>query len=264
LEANYRNDDIIPLLRADLLVRMNKLNDAETRLEEIIKDNSENYYAWEKLLLAYNQGKSFDKLLTRGEECSSKFNRMFLPKILYANAAMELKDYDKALDELRKAEIIAGNNPDFVAQVMTMRADVYYRKKDYLKAFEVFRDALKQNKDDLTIINNYAYYLAEQNQDLKEAEEMAKKVIEKEKDNPTYLDTYAWVLYKRGKNREAAKIMESIIKINSPQDAEYYEHYGYILKSLHNCEKAVGNWTNALKIDSTKVYLKEEIEKCGK
>ena len=48
-------------------------------------------------------------------------------------------------------------------------------------------------------MNNYAYYLAEQNMKLKEAEEMARKVIEKEKDNTTYLDTYGWVLYKRGK-----------------------------------------------------------------
>ena len=80
-----------------------------------------------------------------------------------------------------------------------MRADVYYRMKDYTKAFEIFEEALKTNNEDLTVINNYAYYLAEQNMKLKEAEEMAKKVIEKEKGNTTYLDTYGWVLYKRGK-----------------------------------------------------------------
>ena len=56
-----------------------------------------------------------------------------------------------------------------------MRADVYYRMKDYLKAFETFKTALKADNSDLTVINNYAYYLAEQNTNLKEAEEMAKE-----------------------------------------------------------------------------------------
>ena len=42
-----------------------------------------------------------------------------------------------------------------------MRADVYYRMKDYNKAFETFEIAVRENRDDLTVMNNYAYYLAE-------------------------------------------------------------------------------------------------------
>ena len=38
------------------------------------------------------------------------------------------------------------------------------------------------DNSDLTVMNNYAYYLAEQNMQLKDAEEMAKTVIEKEKE----------------------------------------------------------------------------------
>jgi len=264
LEASYKGDDIIPLLRADLLVKMGKLGEAETRLEEIIKLNADNYFAWEKLLLAYNESKDYTSLLKRGEECATRFNRSFLAKILYANAAMELKNFDIALEELRKAEILAGNNQEFLTQVLTMRADVYYRKKDYENAFSTFRVALKQNSDDLTVINNYAYYLAEQNQNLKEAEELAHKVVEKEKSNPTYLDTYAWVLYKRGKVREAAKVMAGIMEKGTIMDAEYYEHYGFILKKLKNCSKAIEQWNTAIKLDSTKVYLKEEIDNCVK
>jgi len=150
--------------------------------------------------------------MIKGEECATKFNRSFLAKILYANGALETKNFDIALEELRKAEILAGDNKEFITQVLTMRADVYYRMKDFIRAFETFEAAIKKNGDDLTVINNYAYYLAEQNSNLKEAEEMARKVIETEKNNSTYLDTYAWVLYKRGKFKEAAKIMASVTK----------------------------------------------------
>ena len=145
-----------------------------------------------------------------------------------------------------------------------MRADTYYRMKNYDMAFKTFEEALKVNSDDMTVVNNYAYYLAEQDKNLKEAERMARMVIEKEKGNNTYLDTYAWVLYKRGKVREASKVMEGIINSGKQLDAEYYEHYGFILKKLHECPKAIENWNIAIKLDSTKTELKQEIRDCEK
>ena len=149
-------------------------------------------------------------------------------------------------------------------QVLSIKADIYYRQKNYEKAFETFDEALKQDEQDLTILNNYAYYLAEQDLRLKEAEEMARKVIEKEKNNTTFLDTYGWVLYKRGKLREAEKIMQSIINSGEKPDAEWYEHLGYIMKKKRDCTNAVINWNIALKLDSTKLRLIKEIEKCQK
>jgi Tfp pilus assembly protein PilF len=264
LESNYVNDNIVPLLRPELLIKQNKLSDAAARLEEIINSNPENYYAWEKLLFVYLQLKDFDKLLIKGEECATKFNTSLAAKLLYANAALEKGKYATALDELKKAEILAAGNKEFVVQVLTMRADVYYRMKDYVKAFETFRTAMKTDNEDLTVINNYAYYLAEQNTNLKEAEEMAKKVIEKEKGNTTFLDTYGWVLYKRGKLKEAAKVMETVINSGNKADAVWYEHYGYILKKEKKCDQAVINWNISFKLDSTKSELLKEIQSCGK
>jgi predicted Zn-dependent protease len=264
LEANFNQDNIVPLLRPELLTRQEKFDDAAARLEEIIKTNPENYYAWEKLLFVYLQKKDYNDLFERGEECATKFNRSFPAKLLYANGALELKQYTIALEELKKAEILAESNKDFIIQVLTMRADVYYRMKDYTKAFETFDAALKTDNKDLTIINNYAYYLAEQNTNLKEAEEMAKRVIEKEKGNTTFLDTYGWVLYKRGKLQEAAKVMQSIINSKEKPDAVWFEHFGYILRKQKKCTAAVENWKIALKLDSTKTELIKEIENCGK
>jgi len=163
---------------------------------------------------------------------------------------------------LRKAEILAGDNKEMLQQVMSTKADIYYRMKDYEKAFGIFDEALKSGNNDMIILNNYAYYLAERDLRLKDAEKMAKMIIDKEKDNYTFLDTYAWVLYKRGKLREAEKIMEEIIKKSKVPDAEYYEHLGYIKRKRKNCIEAVKYWKKAIEIDSTKVELIKEIEKC--
>jgi Tfp pilus assembly protein PilF len=264
LEASYEKDEIIPLIRVELLIKQEKLSDASLRLEEIIKLNPDNYYAWEKLLLVYLQLSDFKNLVMKGEECATKFNRSFVAKVLYAQGALETGNYSTALEELRKAEILAGDNKDFLIQVLTMRADTYYRMKDYSNSFQVFDEALKFNNEDLTVINNYAYYLAEQNLRLKEAEDMARKVIEKEKKNTTYLDTYGWILYKRGKLKDAAKVFEGIINSGEKPDAVWYEHYGFILMKQRKCAEAVEKWNIALKLDSTKTSLIKEIEDCRK
>lgn len=264
LEASYINDEIIPLLRPELLIKKNRLLDAALRLEEIIKKNPDNYFGWEKLLFVYMQMGDYNNLMIKGEECATLFNRSFVAKVLYANGALESGKYKIALEELRKAEILAGDNKEFMVQVLTMRADVYYRMKDYSMSFQTFDEALKYSNEDLTVINNYAYYLAEQNLKLKEAEEMARKVIETEKGNSTYLDTYGWVLYKRGKLKDAAKVMESIINSGEKPDAVWYEHYGFILKKQRKCAEAIENWNISLKLDSTKTNLIQEIENCRK
>ncbi|HLP74479.1 MAG TPA: tetratricopeptide repeat protein, partial [Bacteroidales bacterium] len=264
LEAAYKDDDNIPLLRADLMVKQGRLNDAAGRLEDIIKIRPVDYNAWLKLLLVYTDLKDWKTLTDKGAQCASLFNMSLPAKLLYANGAMETGKYDVALEELRKAEILAGNEKDFLSQVLTMRADVYYRQKNYDKAFETFDEALRNNSNDLTVMNNYAYYLAEQNMNLKEAESLAKKVVDKEKGNTTFLDTYGWVLYKRGKVNEAAKVFESILKSSGQNDAEWFEHYGFILKKQHKCQKAVEYWEKAMELDNNKTHLKGEIQSCGK
>jgi Tfp pilus assembly protein PilF len=262
MEAAYKDDDIVLLLRPEFLTAEKKLNEAAARLEEIIISRPDNYYAWEKLLFVYLEEKDYKKLQEKGELCATRFNRSFPAKLLYATAAVENKQYDIAIEELRKANILAGDDKDMLLQALSLQADVYYRMKEYDKSFKAFDDALKQNPNDVTLLNNYAYYLAEQNTRLKDAEKMARKVIETEKENTTFLDTYGWVLYKRGKLNEAARVMENVIKIGKETDAEWYEHYGYILKKKNDCSGAVTNWNIAIKIDSSKTNLIKEIQKC--
>jgi Tfp pilus assembly protein PilF len=264
LESKYSDDDIIKLLRPELYLKEGKTDDAIKRFNELIKDNPGNYYAWEKLLLTYSDIGDYDNLFIKGKECATKFNMSYLAKILYASAAIEKEEFGIAQEELRKAKILAGDQNEMILQVLTMEADLYYRQKDYEKSFEAFNEALKMNPDDLIVLNNYAYYLAEQGINLKEAERMASIVVGREKDNSTYLDTYAWVLFKRGKKKDAARIMENIIKSHKEGDADWFEHYGFIMKSLRKCDVAVEYWRRAVDMDKGKTNLIKEIENCSK
>ena len=135
LEAAYGNDDLILLIRPELLVAQGKIDDAEKRLEEIIQKRPENYYAWEKLLLIYLQNGDYKNLEIKGEECATKFNRSFLVKLLYATAATENKKYDIALEELRKADILAGDNNEMLLQVLTLKGRHLLQDKGVWEGF---------------------------------------------------------------------------------------------------------------------------------
>lgn len=264
IEEEYRNDDLIVLLRPELFSKRNNYKDAIIILEKITEENPDNYYASEKLLITYLENREYKKLQERGKEIAKRFNRSFIAKMLYASGATENKDYETALEELGKAEILAGNQEELLMQVISLKADVYYRQKNYSKAFETFEDALKIDNKDMTVLNNYAYYLAEQDMNLKVAERMAEQVIKNEGANSTFMDTYAWVLYKRGKIKQARKVMESIIAGDETPDAEWYEHLGFIYKAGKDCKKAINTWNIAIQLDQTKTHLIEEIEKCKK
>ena len=261
-EEGEKNKDFINLIRPELYQKMGRKEDAITRLEEIIIMNPNIYFAWEKLLILYSDTRNFDKLYIRGKECATRFNMSYPAKILYASGAMEKKLYEEALEELRKAKILAGNQNEMLIQVVSMEADIYYRKGEYDKSFVLFKEALEYNPDDVIILNNYAYYLAEQNKDIKEAEKMIKRVIEKEKDNNTFLDTYAWVLYKSGKTRDAIKVMEDIMARDNKPDPDWFEHYGYMMKSLRKCEVAINYWKRALELEPERIELINAIESC--
>jgi Tfp pilus assembly protein PilF len=264
LEAGYRNDNRVTLLRPELLVLQGKKAEAIARLEEVIQQQPGNFLAWERLLFICFENRDFEKLTKRGGEYATKFNMSFLGKILYAQGAAETGDPETALAELKKAEILAGDNKEMMFQVIAMRADVYYKMKDFDKAFMNYEEALKYNSEDLTVLNNYAYYLAEQGMKLKEAEELARRVVGMEKQNNTFLDTYGWVLFKRGKLNEAAKVFETIISSNEEPDAEWFEHYGYILRRQKKCEKAIENWKISIQLDPSKTHLLKEIENCAR
>jgi tetratricopeptide (TPR) repeat protein len=262
LEAVYPNDNIVDLIRPEYYHKSGKIEKAIDRCEEIIKANPDNYFAWEKELMLYSEKGDYEKLFVRGEECATKFNRSYTAKILYASAAVEKGLYDIALEEIRKAKILAGDQKELIIQALAMEADAYYRKKDYSRSFSIFKEALKLDPTDLTVLNNYAYFLAEQGQALNEAEEMARIVIEKEPENTTFLDTYAWVLFKRGKFKDAAKVMEEIIR-SGKEDADWFEHYGYIMRALKKCETAVKYWKRAVLLDEKRQHLTNEIENCS-
>ena len=262
LERKYPDDEEILSLRPVMLEIAGRNEDAIARYEELLSGGKPGFFFREKLLLLYTDKKEFRKVFDLAADYTRENNRSLLGKIYFAMAAMELKEYQVADAELKKAMILAGNDSEVKVQVMSMQGDLKYRMKDYEASYGHYEEALTLSPDDPLLLNNYAYFLAEGDRDLKKALRMAEKVMQLDGDNPTYIDTYAWVLYKLGKYREANREMLRVFDKGEEQDPELLEHMGFIKMKLGKCSEAVSFWRKALEGDSTKSYLEEEITKC--
>jgi tetratricopeptide (TPR) repeat protein len=105
--------------------------------------------------------------------------------------------------------------------------------------------------NNIKVLNNLAYMLAEDNQELSKALDYSKRVLDAKPNDPGFLDTHAYVLYKNNKNKEAAEAIETALQQYSKQGhimvpAVVYEHKGMIKESLGAKSEALTAYQQAL------------------
>lgn len=204
-------------------------------------------------------------------------------KLMYASAATLAKDFDEA--EKAYAGLIHSINPALpltdsitdknargvlnyegltkVSSLYNMLGDMYYSAGNLDKAYRAYDNSLFFFPANAMTLNNYAYFLSENNGDLDKAEEMSRKAIEQSPDNDTYLDTYAWVLFKRKEYKKALeyqrKALEAAVAAGTDDNAEFFSHLGDILFMNHEPEEALENWKKALELDPDNELLKKKV-----
>lgn len=141
-----------------------------------------------------------------------------------------------------------------LSQVYSSIGDCLYADKKLDKAYEAYDNALLLMPDNALALNNYAYFLAENDGDLARAEEMSRRSLEGENaDNPTFLDTYAWILYRLGDYAEAHKYQAAAVEAAENREdisSELYDHFADILSAEGNTEEAAKYYEKALSLDS--------------
>ena len=175
------------------------------------------------------------------------------------------KDDNKALEYFRKgiAEINDKSDANMVSDFYSIMGDILIKKGDKQEAFAAYDSCLQWKPDNISCLNNYAYYLSVNGEDLKKAAEMSVKTIQAEPNSTTYLDTYAWILFLQQRYEEAKMYIDQALANDSTTDdnGDIYEHAGDIYAMYGNMDKAVELWTEATKRGSESKALKAKIKK---
>lgn len=152
-------------------------------------------------------------------------------------------------------------SPELVSKVFSTLADTYHELGQFDKCMETYDSALLYNPLEITVLNNYAYYLALEGKELERALEMSAKTIEAEPESAIYIDTYAWVLFCLERYEEAKAYAEKLIQTNSEMSAVEYHHCGDIFAKCGDMDRAVEYWQKALELGEDSKLLKKKIKK---
>ncbi len=128
------------------------------------------------------------------------------------------------------------------------------------RSYKAYDKSLKLWSDNVLVMNNYAYFLAEEGRDLERALGMSSRVVELTDKNPTYLDTHAWVLYRLGRYAEAKRVIQQAVAFDTRESAELLVHYGDILDALGEHFSAEIYWRKALEKGYDKAAIERRIE----
>ena len=171
--------------------------------------------------------------------------------------------YDEALATYRTAveQITAESNREMVADIYTAMGDLQHLRGENSEAYLCYDSALVYNPANILVLNNYAYFLSEENRELDKAEQMSKRTIEAEPNNATYLDTYAWILYRLERYDEALQYMERALDADSTASDVLYEHAGDICYKLGDVERALNYWKQALELQRKAESVEPKLER---
>lgn len=139
--------------------------------------------------------------------------------------------------------------------------DLYMKHGKVDSACTAYDESLKFNPDNLSVLNNYAYALADNNIDFVKAEQMSGRTVATSPNNRTFLDTYAWVYFKQGNYSMAELYIEQAYDAGGFADPEVIEHFGDILYKKGETIKGLSYWKLALsKSSDPSEILKKKVE----
>ena len=128
------------------------------------------------------------------------------------------------------------------------------------RCYAAYERALEYYPHNASVLNNYAYFLSEEERDLERALTMSSEAIHLERNNSTYLDTYAWILYLLGRPQEAQTYMRQALSLDRTKSPELPLHYGDILFKLGNNFMAETYWRKALEMGGDREKIEERLQ----
>lgn len=171
------------------------------------------------------------------------------------------KKMQETVDALETAirQADESSRPEILGDVYALLGDVQHELGNEKASFMAYDSCLTYTPENISCLNNYAYYLSLKNEQLDKAEKMSYRTIKAEPNNKTYLDTYAWILFMQEDYTTAriymdkvvdTKLADSILLEGEETSAVVLEHAGDIHAQCGNIELAVRLWKLAQEKDT--------------
>jgi tetratricopeptide (TPR) repeat protein len=172
-------------------------------------------------------------------------------------------NHDEALEAFRNgiSVITQESSPEIVSTFYEVMGDLLHQKGLKHEAYAAYDSCLQWKPNNIGCLNNYAYYLSVEGEQLERAEQMSHKTITAEPTNATYLDTYAWILFMQKRYSESRIYIEQALQNDSVHSSVITEHGGDIYFLCGDVDNAVRLWQEALEKDPANKVLIRKIKR---
>ncbi len=229
----------------DLLRQAKRNQESREAYKKSTQLDPSNLVVWQQLILADMRLKNFRAMAHHATETTELFFEQPLPFLLLAHANSMLKNYQEALDALKRGLSLVQDNPSLRLEFIIMIADVNHYLGNHGESDRNYELALSLDPNNAGALNNYAYMLSLRGQRLQEAKKMATKAISLSPGNAAFEDTMGWIYFKLGEYQNAKEWIEKAINNSEEPSSTIYEHFGDVLYKLGQKEKALEYWKKA-------------------
>ncbi|MHC4950850.1 MAG: tetratricopeptide repeat protein, partial [Planctomycetota bacterium] len=181
-----------------------------------------------------------------------------LPAHLLASSLAQMNgSYNKAIDEIDQCiENVGPDSPKWLAynfKKVNLLILAYAKTvdQDYLgRATDLLTQILELQPNNPSLLNNLAYLLVDNDQQLEDALQYARRAHLQDPGNLIYLDTYAYAQCKTGQYKQAEENLIRAIQIyevsGQPTPWEVYKHFGMAKEGLGKTKEAIEMYQKAL------------------
>jgi tetratricopeptide (TPR) repeat protein len=247
LMEQYSQEKDLNMMYGQFLLSQEKWEEAGSQFRVVTEADPENLLAWRLLIQTAVKGDKPDKIL---QICNSAL-AIFPDNVEFyfykGSAYYQMKNYQEALNVFQKGiSYIPAEDRQSLSMFYGQVGDLYHYLNKKQEAYQAYDKALEYNENNVNVLNNYAYFLSVDKEQLDKAERMSGRCIKLQPNNSTYIDTYAWVFFQKGNYSLAKFYIENAISTDGDKSPEIIEHYGDILFKTGNTDKAVEQWEKAL------------------
>lgn len=230
-QADPKTRGIEGMVRSD--VAQGQSEKALTLLNEEVR-KSPNSTPLRSLLatVATGAGK-YDIAIAQYEALASHAPNSSELQIRWADLLHEKGDLQGAVEHYQKGAALAPKNPMPVA----LLARELERAGRAQEAIATYRAVLRVDPNNIFALNNLAFLLADNGQDLDEALQMAQNARRLASDNIAVADTIGWIYLKKGLTSSALQVFETLVR-SDPKNPTYHYHFGATLLASGNKDKA--------------------------
>jgi Tfp pilus assembly protein PilF len=229
--------------------------------KKIISLDSYDPVAWEKLFYFYNIYDKYNEIINCYDSVKSTLSERPVILFFIGYSYYKLEKIECAIEYLKMGFKKTLNNEFLKEQFISYLSELYYKRKMYDSSYFYFEYGIKLNEKNFNLMNNYAYYLALNNDSLSKALKLSKATLKDQPKNFTFIDTYAWILYKQKKYKNAYRAIKNAYNLGGSFNSDIVEHCGDICFCLGKTQEAIEYWNKASNLDISKVKAEEKLMK---